>query len=244
MQKDQGLQRLPQIVAGRGEKAGFDEIGLFRRLLRGSALLLRAPVIGDVVEYHQSSPASTGGVWDLLRSDDQDPFAERRHIDLDFASVGAPGTGDAVEERAQRRHVEMVRVGLRQRPAGRIARGGAEEAIERSARRYDPHRLVEDDQRLADGVDDPFGIGARGPALLLECLDRGDFAQRNDDPFDAIVLGAVGRGAVGVPGARCALDLAPHRREISEHGVGVGDQIEAGKRIRQIGERAAHIRGE
>ena len=58
---------------------------------------------------------------------------------------------------------------------------------------------------------------------LLGRLDLGNLAERDDDPFDPVVLGSVRRGATRVPSARCGPDLAVHRREVGKNRPCVGD---------------------
>src|SRR5436305_1963188 len=48
LQESQGLQRLPQIVTCRGEKAGFGAIGQFCRFPRARNLLLEPLPLGNV----------------------------------------------------------------------------------------------------------------------------------------------------------------------------------------------------
>src|ERR1700722_11707788 len=70
--------------------------------------------------------------------------------------------GDEIEEPAQRRPGELTIACSIELLADRIAGGQREQAIERAVGRDDVESLVENDQRLANGIDDAVGVSARG----------------------------------------------------------------------------------
>ena len=63
----------------------------------------------------------------------------------------------------------------------------------------------------------PFGRRKRGRNVLA----LGDIRKGNDDAFDPVVLGAVGKDATEVPGARLGFDLLLRRRERIQYGSGI-----------------------
>ena len=93
-----------KIVAHGGEKTGFGEIGLFCRLLGSCKLVLRAPVIGDVVERHQDPSCRRIRMSNVLGGDNQRAPAEPRQVDLDLVTFEAvPSRPGEVSPRAAHR---------------------------------------------------------------------------------------------------------------------------------------------
>ena len=102
LQEAQRLQRLPEIVAGRGEEARFAEIGLFGLALGGAQRFRRAPALGNVVDRQQDLGLPMRSLAQLASIEQQQPPAEGRELDLDLVILGLRGIGlHPFEEGAQ-----------------------------------------------------------------------------------------------------------------------------------------------
>ena len=88
--------------------------------------------------------------------------------------------------------MEMMGVGVGERAADRILGFGAEETIERAIRRDNMHPRVKNNQRLANRIDDFFGIGSRCLDLPFGRFVLRDVGKSDHYPFDPIVMGAIG----------------------------------------------------
>ena len=167
----QRLQRLTQVVARRGEEPRLDPVGLLGGFLGGGKLLLGLPKDRDVIERYQESPVGSALVQDVMGTHDEGSTAEFRQVELDLVLLDFLPVHHTLDERAHRRHVEPVRVDIRQHAADRVRRRCAEKAVERTAGGYDTHLPVKDDLRRTNGVEDAFGKRARGTKDCVGVLE-------------------------------------------------------------------------
>ncbi len=70
----------------------------------------------------------------------------------------------------------------------------------------------------------PFGLLARLAQGLLRSLDIADVHEGDDDPFDPVVRGAIGRDAADVPAAVLRLDFLGERGQVGQDAGRVAEQ--------------------
>ena len=126
-------------------------------------------------------------------------------------------------------------------PADRVFGLDREAAIKGRAGGYDAQRVIEHDQRLADGIDDAVGIGARGLDFPFGRFQLRYIGERDDDALNVVVCVAMRQEASVVPGAVIGFDLSPKGDAGGDHRLDVEKKVAIDEVARDLRERAAEI---
>lgn len=89
----------------------------------------------------------------------------------------------------------------------------AELLVERPVGALDVEPRVEDEERLADRLDDLFGVAPRFADLVFRGLQGLDVDESDDDPVGAVVVRAVRADPAQVSSAGVGADLLLDRRQ-------------------------------
>ena len=108
LQQGDGLQGLPQIMTGGGQKARLSQVGPFRLRLGGLQRLALAPGLGDVVDRHQDLPPRRGLLSQHPRAHQERPPSHAWQIEIDLMIVdGGAFRLDGGQKVAQRGYIKM-----------------------------------------------------------------------------------------------------------------------------------------
>ena len=144
-------------------------------------------------------PAEGPTISLAARHSDLRPGSGGRSSSISTSSICRFPGPDAIEEVAQTRIVE----GQRARAADDLPDGvfplGAEGFVEDFAGGNDPKVVIENHERLANGLDDAVGIGPRRFDFALRHLQLGNVGEGDDHALDPVVLRAIGQDAPQIP---------------------------------------------
>ena len=135
---------------------------------------------------------------------------------------------------AEPRNVPLAIAQLVDQAARRVRRRDLERVVERLVGGVDAQVGIENQQRIAHGADDRFGIVARGGDRQFAALQVVDVDEHQHRAVDLVVERQVRAHAQGKPAAVLVLHLALARA----HGVDdLGDEAARGRARRDCGGR-------
>ncbi len=229
----QRLQRLAQIVAHRRQKIGFRGVRPFGRLHRGAELVRGAFVLGNIGNRQEGHPLHRGSFRELVSPDSQNPSAEQRDVHLYLKGLGSGNRRPA--DRAQLRRVQSAAGKFMEEPADGLLLRHLEQRVKGSVGGDDFRIAIEDNQRLAEGIDDALDVGPGGLRLEFRLLQTGYVREGDDHAFDFVVLCPVRQNFAIVPCARVRLDFTRERRKLLENVADILEKqgiLEAPREIR------------